>query len=95
LGITVGNMLMLQPLLLAEEFGMREYARIYSVSQLVTALGIAGGPALIGFIEELTGGYAVPYGMAAACSVIGLLILIMARPVRHPLGQTVPVPLAS
>jgi MFS family permease len=95
LGITVGNMLMLQPLLLAEEFGTREYARIYSVSQLVTALGVAGGPALVGFIEELTGDYSAPYGMAAACSMIGLLILIMAGPVHRPLGQTALEPVAS
>jgi len=50
-GLTVGNVLMLQPLLLVDAFGTREYARIYSVSQLLTALGVAGGPALVGLLQ--------------------------------------------
>ena len=44
-GATVGNLLMLQPLLLAEAFGVREYPRIY-LSQLLSTLGVAPGPAL-------------------------------------------------
>ena len=35
-GVTMGNSLMLHPLLLAERFGTRDYGRIYSTSQLVT-----------------------------------------------------------
>ncbi len=58
--ITVGNVLMLQPLLLAEAFGTRHYGRIYSVSNLITAAGVAGGPALIGVIYEASGGYTCP-----------------------------------
>src|SRR3954471_1293322 len=43
-GLCVGNLLMLQPLLIAEAFGVRHYARIYGSSQLVTTLGVAAGP---------------------------------------------------
>ena len=31
-GLTIGNLLMMQPLLLAERFGVRDYPRIYSRS---------------------------------------------------------------
>jgi predicted MFS family arabinose efflux permease len=79
-GITIGNVLMLQPLLLVEAFGTREYGRIYSVSQLLTAIGVAGGPALVGLIDEASGGYMVPYLAAAACSLVGLMILAIAGP---------------
>src|SRR6185295_14381386 len=40
-GVTMGNSLMLHPLLLAERFGTRDYGRIYSTSQLVTVIGVA------------------------------------------------------
>ncbi|HXM31109.1 MAG TPA: MFS transporter, partial [Xanthobacteraceae bacterium] len=42
-GFTVGNILMMHQLLLAEAFGSREYGRIYSLSQLVTVIGVAAG----------------------------------------------------
>jgi predicted MFS family arabinose efflux permease len=78
-GLTVGNVLMLQPLLLVNAFGTSEYARIYSVSQLLTALGVAGGPALLGLIDEATGGYTLSYLAAAAGSCVGLVILALAH----------------
>jgi MFS family permease len=77
-GITVGNVLMLQPLLLAEAFGTRHYGRIYSVSNLITAAGVAGGPALAGVIYEASGGYALPYVVLSAASVLSCAILLLA-----------------
>jgi MFS family permease len=77
-GITVGNVLMLQPLLLAEAFGIRHYGRIYSVSNLITAAGVAGGPALIGVLYEASGGYTLPYLVVSAASVLSCAILLFA-----------------
>jgi len=77
-GITIGNVLMLQPLLLADAFGTRHYGRIYSVSSLVTAAGVAGGPALVGVIYEASGGYTVPYFVLAAASLLSCCILMFA-----------------
>ena len=77
-GITVGNVLMLQPLLLAEAFGTRHYGRIYSVSSLITAAGVAGGPALTGLIYEGSGGYALPYVVLSAASLLSCAILLLA-----------------
>ena len=77
-GTTVGNVLMLQPLLLAEAFGTRHYGRIYAVSNLITAAGVAGGPALTGVIYEASGGYALPYLVLSAASVLSSAILVLA-----------------
>jgi MFS family permease len=74
-GITMGNSLMLHPLLLAERFGTRDYGRIYSTSQLVTVVGVASCPALIGIIYEASGGYAVPFLAAAGVTLMGLAVL--------------------
>src|SRR5262249_24988921 len=60
-GATVGNTLMLQPLLIAEAFGVRDYARIYSLNVLWTTLGVAGGPFVLGVVHDATGGYTAAY----------------------------------
>jgi len=82
-GLTIGNSLMMHPLLLAEVFGTRDYGRIYSTSQLVTTLGVAGCPALIGLMFETSGGYGVPFVGAAALTMIGLVILALFATTRR------------
>ena len=82
-GFTIGTILMMHQLLVAEAFGSREYGRIYSVSQLVTVIGVAAGPALIGFIFEASGGYEMPYLATAVSTLIGAAILTLAGPARR------------
>ena len=74
-GVTMGNSLMMHPLLLAERFGTRDYGRIYSTSQLVTVVGVAGCPALIGVIYEASGGYGPAFLAAACVTLVGLAVL--------------------
>jgi MFS family permease len=80
-GITIGNSLMMHPLLLAERFGTRDYGRIYSTSQMMTVLGVASCPALIGLLYEASNGYGLPFFTVAALTLVGLAILAaFARP---------------
>jgi MFS family permease len=74
-GVTMGNSLMMHPLLLAERFGTRDYGRIYSTSQLVTVLGVASCPALIGVLYETADGYAVPFLAATGVTLVGFAVL--------------------
>ncbi len=74
-GLTMGNSLMMHPLLLVERFGTRDYGRIYAVSQLVSVAGLAGGAALVGLIYEMSGGYAVPFMTIAFGSLVGFAVL--------------------
>jgi MFS family permease len=76
-GLSVGNLLMLQPLLLAEAFGVKEYGRIYSLNQLFGTVGVAGGPALLGVIHDLAD-YRWAFTVAALCNVLGLAALVAA-----------------
>lgn len=76
-GLTVGNLLMLQPVVLAEAFGLRAYARIYASANAMTTLGVAGGPLLLGLLYEF-GGYGLSYLLAAALSLLALLVLLLA-----------------
>lgn len=74
-GISIGNILMMQPLLIAERFGVRDYPRLFSRSQFVSTVGVAGGPLLLGWLHDQFGGYRASYLVASACAVIGALVL--------------------
>jgi MFS family permease len=74
-GATIGNILMLQPLLIAERFGVLDYPRIFSRSQFVTMFGTAGGPLVLGVLRDEAGGYRTSYVAAAACSLVGAAVL--------------------
>lgn len=76
-GLTVGNLLMLQPVVLAEAFGLRAYARIFASANAMTTLGVAGGPLLLGLVYQ-AGGYDLSYFLAATLSVLALVILLFA-----------------
>lgn len=89
-GMTIGNLLMMQPLLMAERFGVRDYPTIFGRSQAVGIIGVAGGPLLIGWLFDVFGSYRAPYTVAAILSLIGMVILSTAGPADRP-APTVPV----
>ena len=79
-GLTVGNLLMLHPLLLAERCGVRDYGRIYSRSQLVATLGVAGGPLFIGGLHDVVDGYGIAFAVAGGASVLAAAVLSLSGP---------------
>lgn len=74
-GGTTGTILMLQPLMIADRFGVRDYPRLFSRSQFVSMIGTALGPLLLGWLYDRSGGFTIPYLVAGACSLAGALIL--------------------
>jgi len=83
-GATIGNILMLQPLLIAERFGVRDYPRIYSRAQLLGLVGTAGGPLLLGWLHDVAGGYRASYIVAGALSLAGAVAVWFAGPAESP-----------
>jgi MFS family permease len=79
-GATVGNILMLQPLLIAERFGVLDYPRIFSRSQVISTLGVALGPLVLGWLHDHAGGYDTSYVVAAGCSLAGAAALAAGGP---------------
>lgn len=80
LGLTIGNILMMQPLLIAERFGVRDYPRLFSKAQFYSTLGTAAGPLLLGWLRDSAGGYRTSYLIAAGCTAAGVLVLRAAGP---------------
>jgi MFS family permease len=95
LGVSIGNLLLLQPLLLAESFGVRDYPRIYSLCQLLSTTGVAGGPVLVGLMHDAFDGYGLAFAAAAACSAASATILALRRPPTRTGATTSPEPATS
>jgi MFS family permease len=91
-GLTVGNTLLLHPLLLSEYFGPGDYARIYALSQLVVTVGVAGGPFLLGWAHDVAGGYTAAYVLAAAAAGLGAFSFLAGWSAYEPADRTVAEP---
>ena len=82
-GASVGNLLMLQPLWLAEAFGVKSYPRIFSVANACSLAGVATGPLLLGLIYDAAS-YGLAYLAAAltALAALGCMAAAGANPSR-------------
>lgn len=79
-GATIGNLLMLQPLLIADRFGVESYPRIFALSQLIVlGFGVALGPFLLGLLRDLYS-YEVSYFFAGIVSVVSAFFFSRAIP---------------
>ena len=79
-GLSVGNVLLLQPVVLADVFGVRDYPRTFATSQLISTLGVAAGPFLLGILRDATDGYRIAYLAAAALSLSASAVLTTGGP---------------
>tara|TARA_R110000868_G_scaffold144396_3_gene363486 strand:- start:11860 stop:13137 length:1278 start_codon:yes stop_codon:yes gene_type:complete len=81
-GFTVGNLLMMAPLLSAEAFGLKAYGRIFSINQLCTVAGVASGPVIMGQLFGIAGGYDTAFLSMAIASALAFFCIWAAGPVR-------------
>ncbi len=72
-GFTMGNTVALQPVLMAERFGMRSYGTVFGPASLLTQFGAAVGLTLVGFLAEQTGSYATPFAITGGLAVVAAL----------------------
>lgn len=91
-GLSVGNLLVVIPIVLVESFGNRPYARIYAANQLVGALGVASGPILFGMLRDVTGTYSPGAASAAGVSLLACALLLLTRRTRTREGLPVTSP---
>jgi MFS family permease len=76
-GVSIGNLLMLQPLWLAEAFSGSLYPRVFALSNAATLLGVALGPFVLGVAFDIAG-YTVAYGVAVAVCAMALVFMYLA-----------------
>lgn len=74
-GVMVGNTYIIQSLMLAEKFGSKDFARITARCNLISMVGMASSPLLLGWLRDISKGYQLPFSIAAFLSIIGAGIL--------------------
>jgi MFS family permease len=78
IGFTISNVIARQPLLMAERFGLRSYGTVYGPAYLLTQLGAAAGPLLVGLLADRAGSYALPFALAAGTALIATVLVTLA-----------------
>jgi predicted MFS family arabinose efflux permease len=81
-GASVGNLLMLQPLWLAETFPGNIYPRVFALANALSVIGVAVGPYLMGLTYD-TWDYGAAYMVAVGVSGLAWVLVFCAgaRPV--------------
>ncbi len=85
-GSTLGNLVTMQSLLLAETFGTAAYSRLYGLSRVWSVPGVLLGPGLMGLFYTWQQAYGAAYFMAATLSMAGVLALMLAGPSTNAAG---------
>lgn len=97
-GFTMGNIFMMQALLVGEIYGITSFATVYGMTAAAGQSASGLGPVLIGALEEATGSYRTPFLLTAGLTVLGGLVLSQARPPAERGGrrpEPAPVPTAA
>lgn len=85
IGFTIGNIYMMQTLLVGEVFGLVSLGTVFGVIALAAQIGSGLGPLAIGVIEDQTGSYALAFSLGAALLFLAGLIVLLAKP--PPVGE--------
>ncbi len=91
-GFTIGNVYMMQSLLVGEIFGLVSFGTIFGLVNLVGQVGAGAGPFGIGFLHDRTDGYSVPFTVTALLTYLAALVILFARPAN---GEQEEVPVAT
>jgi len=95
-GFTIGNVYMMQTLLVAEIFGLVSMGTVFGVISLAAQIGSGLGPFAVGWIEDATGNYTLPFVLGASLTLLsGLIILFAQPPKRLPVAQAAQATVAA
>ena len=78
-GFTAGNITTLSPLIVRREFGAASFGAVFGMTAMLIQFMSAIGPAFYGTLYDLTGGYAIPVGIAALLNLTAALCVLAGR----------------
>jgi Na+(H+)/acetate symporter ActP len=79
-GFTIGNLFMLQALLVGDLFGMRSFGKVMGLLQLLTQTVSGLGPWALGLLYAGFGGYAPGLAVLAGVALVAAGVLSRVRP---------------
>jgi len=78
-GLTMGSILMMQSLITGECFGLVSFATVTGMSGIFISAGAALGPAIAGFIFDITQSYQTAFTIFAAASILAIVAIVFAK----------------
>jgi MFS family permease len=81
IGFTIGNVYMMQTLLLTEIFGVVSLGTVMGSVALATQTASGFGPFAVGWLRDVTGGFTTPFLVTAGMSYLAAIVVLFARPV--------------
>ncbi len=79
-GLTMGNVVLLQSLIIGECFGQISFGTVFGLASLFISSVSSFGPMISGFIYDATMSYTIAFSIFATMSVFATLFLIYAKP---------------
>jgi sugar phosphate permease len=79
-GFTIGNVYMMQTLLVADIFGLVSMGTVFGVVSLAAQVGSGVGPFAMGWLEDTTGSYVVAFAVGASLTLLAAVVILFARP---------------
>ena len=80
MGVNGGGIM--EPIIVAELFGMKSHGLILGVVSFVFTIGGAVGPLVTGFLFDLTGNYQTAFLVCAILNVVAVILAAFLRPIR-------------
>lgn len=78
-GFTIGNVYMMQTLLVAEKFGLVSLGAVMGVIGLAIQVGSGLGPFAVGWLEDRSGSYDLPFTVSALVTLGAAVVVLAAR----------------
>ena len=75
-GLGIGNVVSLPPLIAQKEFDRADVPRVVALVTAINQMVFAFAPAVIGMLHELTGGYALAFGVAGGVQIAAAAIVL-------------------
>ena len=83
---SVGGISPQLPGICADRFGRKNMGAIYGFAFFLTTIGTGTGPVFAGWIFDTTGSYQIAFITMIVISIIGAIMMALARPVGPPKG---------
>ncbi|MDA0269954.1 MAG: MFS transporter [Chloroflexi bacterium] len=83
-GMTIGNVYMLQSLLVSEIYGVVSFGAVFGIISMSGQMASDFGPFVIGLLDDRTGSYTTSFTITATATLIAAVVVLLARPLPPP-----------